>query len=176
MANCAGLNLSWVTPTLAVGGRIADEQLAVLARELGIRHVVDVRIECCDDIERLRANDLSLLHLPTHDHHAIAGEMIDRGVQWVTAHLERGECVYIHCEHGIGRSVLLTWCVLVALGEQPRTALERIKRARPRASPSPAQIEAFIAYWQARGRTVPSWDELADIAYANIRAARSESA
>ena len=176
MANCAGLNLSWVTPTLAVGGRIADEELPVLARELGVRHVVDVRIECCDDAERLRNHGLSLLHLPTHDHRAIAGELIDRGVQWVTAHLERGECVYIHCEHGIGRSVLLTWCVLVSLGHDPQQALERLKRVRPRASPSPAQIEAFIAYWQAKARKVPSWDELAEVAYANIRGARSESA
>lgn len=171
----AELNLSWITPLLAVGGRLPEEQLAPLARELGIGCVVDVRIECCDDAERLRAHGIELLHLPTHDHHAIASDMLERGVQWVLEQLQRSSRVYIHCEHGIGRSVLLTWCVLIALGEEPRSALLRIKRARERASPSPVQIEALRAFCARRGLHAPSWDELADLAYANIRAARTDS-
>lgn len=170
----ADLNLSWITPLLAVGGRVGEEQLAPLARELRIRHVVDVRIECCDDAERLRAHGIELLHLPTHDHHAIACDLLERGVRWVLAQLRRGQPVFIHCEHGIGRSVLLTWCVLVALGEEPGSALLRIKRARARASPSPVQIEALRAFCAERGVLAPSWDELADLAYANIREARTE--
>lgn len=170
------LNLSWVTPQLAVGGRVDVVALPRLARELGFRHVVDVRIECCDDERELRQHGLSLLHLPTHDHHAISERMLADGVRWVQERLARDEPVYIHCEHGIGRSVLLTWCVLVSLGEPPREALVRLKQARPRASPSPVQIEALIAFCQARAIAVPSWDDLADIAYANIRTTQAEPA
>jgi protein-tyrosine phosphatase len=170
----ADLNLSWITPLLAVGGRVHEEQLAPLARVLGIRRVVDVRIECCDDAERLREHGIELLHLPTHDHHAIAGGMLERGVRWVLEQLRREQPVLIHCEHGIGRSVLLTWCALIALGQEPRSALLLIKRARARASPSPVQIEALRAFCAGRGVLAPSWDELADIAYANIREARTD--
>ena len=176
MTRIADLNLSWVTEKLAVGGRISAEHLPLLARELGIRHVVDVRIECCDDAALLSTLGIGFLHLPTQDHFAIADEMLERGVAWIGAQLAREQAVYIHCEHGIGRSVLLTWCVLTALGDTPREALVRIKRARPRASPSPAQIEAFMQFCQRRGQSTPSWDELADIAYQNIREARRESA
>ena len=168
------LNLSWITPLLAVGGRVREDQLAPLAYDLGVRHVVDVRIECCDDAERLREHGIELLHLPTHDHHAIARDMLERGVRWVLARLRREQPVFIHCEHGIGRSVLLTWCVLIALGEEPRSALLLIKRARARASPSPVQIEALRAFCAERGLLAPSWDQLADIAYANIREARTD--
>jgi hypothetical protein len=170
------LNLSWVTPRLAVGGRIDSAALPRLARELGFRHVVDLRIECCDDERELHQHGLTLLHLPTDDHHAVSDTMLADGVAWVQERLARDESVYIHCEHGIGRSVLLTWCVLVSLGEPPREALVRIKQARPRASPSPVQIEALIAYCQTRAIDVPSWNDLADIAYANISAAQAESA
>lgn len=176
MRSTADLNLSWVTPLLAVGGRVASSELARLARELGFHHVVDLRSECCDDERELRGHGLTLLHLPTHDHHAIAVDMLAHGVEWVRMRLTNGERVYIHCEHGIGRSVLLTWCVLVSAGEAPREALLQIKQARPRASPSPVQIEALIAFCRARGQAVASWQELADIAYANIRTESRERA
>ena len=71
----------------------------------------------------------------------------------------------VHCEHGIGRSVLIAACVLVAAGEAPHGALERIKRARAIASPSPVQLEAFMRFCGARGAADLRFDALAEIAY-----------
>jgi protein-tyrosine phosphatase len=169
------LNLDWVTPELAVGGRFPLEAAEYLARSLSIRHVVDVRREACDDEHVLREHGITLLHLPTEDLCAIHRHAIDAGVQWVRHHLIRGRKVYIHCEHGIGRSALLALCVLVESGHAPLDALARAKRARPRVSPSPEQLEAFIAWLEER-RVVralpwrtPTFDELADIAYSHLR-------
>ena len=167
-------NLNWVSEELAIGGSFAIEHAARLAGELGVRAVVDVRSECCDDATLLSAHGIELLHLPTRDLTAINGEMIESGVEWVSARLDRRDKVYIHCEHGIGRSALLTWCVLVARGDEPLSALRRMKEARERVSPSPAQIDAFVRWAAPHKRKtgapgeIPTFDPIARIAYRHL--------
>jgi len=160
---------TWLQPNLVVGGRMGPGLTSRLLAEYGIAHVVDVRSEEQDDRELLHRHGVELLLLPTEDHCAVSEEMLASGVAWVTQRLARGGRVYIHCEHGIGRSVLLSWCVLVALGADVRAALEQIKRARACASPSPAQISAMLAFARPRVASLPSWEELAEIAYAHLR-------
>jgi protein-tyrosine phosphatase len=168
-------NWSWLTPSLAVGGRLAPELTSRLLAEFGISHVVDLRSEAQDDPASFREHGVELLALPTDDHCAVSEAMLETGVDWVIDRLAQGGRVYVHCEHGIGRSVLLAWCVLVALGEPPRTALENIKAARTIASPSPAQIHALLGFARRYVTSLPSWDELADIAYAHLRPARARA-
>jgi predicted protein tyrosine phosphatase len=169
------LNLDWVAPGLAVGGRFPIEAAEYLAVRLGIRHVVDLRVEACDDAHLLSEHGITLLHLPTEDLCAIREPMLEEGVRWVTQQLERGHKVYIHCEQGVGRSATLALCVLVAGGEAPLEALERAKRARWQVSPSPEQLQAFMRWaeaWRARHGlpwSVPDFDELARIAYRHLR-------
>jgi len=165
--------MSWVDAQLAVGGHLPASVLPRLRDELGITHVVDLRSERQDDAAQLRALGIELLLLPTDDHCAVHEDMLARGVAWVLDALRSGARAYIHCEHGIGRSVLLTWCLMVARGVAPRTALEQIKRARRIASPSPDQIHALLAFARPYADELPSWDELADIAYAHLRPSRA---
>jgi protein-tyrosine phosphatase len=168
------LNLDWVTPALAVGGRFPVEAVEHLARSLSIRHIVDVRREARDDERVLREHGITLLHLPTEDLCAISRHMLQEGVRWVRRHLDQGLKVYIHCEHGIGRSALLALCVLVESGKTPLEALELAKRARPRVSPSPEQLETFIAWAEERRVErglpwrMPRFQELARIAYRHL--------
>ena len=162
------MDLSWVTPQLAVGGRFEMDEAEQLLRSHDIRRVVDLRSECCDDEEVLRTHGVTLLSLPTEDCCAVSQHMLDEGVRWVREQLARGHRVYIHCEHGIGRSVLLCLCVLVTLGFEPVEALAHVKRARRKASPSPEQLEAFRAWIARRAKrfVVPSLDALSRIAWA----------
>jgi protein-tyrosine phosphatase len=166
---------SWITPSLAVGGRLPAALTSHLLRQHGISHIVDLRSEERDDDALFRAHGLTLLSLPTEDHCAVSETMLETGVTWVREQLAAGKRVYIHCEHGIGRSVLLAWCVLVAEWMGPRAALQRIKEVRTIASPSPAQIDALLVFAKRYGRELPSWDELADIAYAHLRPPRRQS-
>ena len=167
-------NLSWITDHLAVGGRFPSERAEALARELAIRAVVDLRSEARDDEEVLRTHGLTLLHLPTDDHHAVSQPMLEDGVAFVRPYLDRGERVLIHCEHGIGRSATLALCVLVERGYEPLQALELSKRRRALISPSPAQYEAWTK-WLSRfarerraGWEIPSFDAFKAIAYRHI--------
>jgi protein-tyrosine phosphatase len=166
-----------VTAELAVGGRVEPHCVALLAREHRIRRVVDLRGECHPDPEHFRARGIEFLHLPTPDHHPPAAETLREGVEWVRDGLARGERVLVHCEHGIGRSVLLTCCVLVSRGDSPLAALERVKRVREKASPSPAQLHALLdwaAAWSS-ARPAESWHDLARLAYRHLNPEARES-
>lgn len=140
------LDLHFVTPGLAVGSRFPAEAAPILAREHGISRVVDVRIEERDDEHVLRTHGIRLLHLPTEDTRAISLEKLRHGVRFISEGLDFGERVLVHCQYGIGRSALLALCALVARGEPPLDAMERAKTARRVVSPSPAQLQAFLAF------------------------------
>jgi hypothetical protein len=170
----AGLDLSWITDTFAIGGSFAPNQTEVLAREHGVAAVVDVRGEACDDEVLLARYGIELLHLPTIDFEPISPRMLERGVAFVTAHLRAGRRVLVHCAHGIGRSALLGLCVLVERGEEPLRALTLAKDRRARVSPSTAQYQAWarwLASWRdERGAAwqVPTFDEFKAIAYRHL--------
>ncbi|WP_426756514.1 protein-tyrosine phosphatase family protein [Myxococcus sp. Y35] len=169
------LNLDWVLPSLAVGGRFPIDTAEHLAGKLGIRYVVDVRVEACDDAQVLREHGITLLHLPTEDLRALRGDRLDEGVAWVTARLAQGHKVYIHCEHGVGRSALLALCVLVALGHAPLEALALMKQRRWQVSPSAEQLRTFMAWadsWRQRHAVtwqVPTLEALAEVAHSHLR-------
>ena len=57
----AALNFDWVDDRLAVGGSFPMEAAELLARREGIRAVVDLRLESCDDEAILRDDGLKLL-------------------------------------------------------------------------------------------------------------------
>lgn len=168
-------NLSWITAELAVGGSFPSERAELLASQLGIRAVVDLRSEARDDEAVLVRHGMTFLHLPTPDHGAIAPEMLDDGVGFVRAHLDRSERVLIHCEHGIGRSATLALCVLVDRGLEPLQALALAKDKRALVSPSPAQYEGWAAWLgdvarvRRAGWDIPSFDAFKAIAYRHLR-------
>jgi hypothetical protein len=166
MAEVKGLNLSWVHEGLAIGGAFPMAAVPSMA-QAGIRHVLDARDRSSDDIAVMLAHGMDFLHLPIPERDSVLRVALQRGVQWTVPRIERGERVLLHCEHGMGRSVLLGLCVLVRLGAQPREAMLQLKHARPAASPSPRQLEAFIDWSAHEERRTTSWDDLARIAYSS---------
>jgi hypothetical protein len=168
------LDVDWITESLAIGSRPDDEHVPLLARELGIRHVVDLRSEDCDDAQLLGEHGIELLHLPTEDACAIEEGTLREGVAWVNARIEDGGRILVHCAHGIGRSALLSVCVLVSRGDAPLQALERAKTARSAVAPNPAQLASFVRFCaeQRAARSerwpLPSFPEMAEIAYRSL--------
>ena len=134
------LNMSWVTDQLALGGRIRPADIRALART-GITHVVDTRSEYCDDAEALAKEHIELLHLPTADTKPLTTEQMMQGAKWVHQRMEQGGRVLIHCEHGVGRSALLTCAVLVYDGMHAQDALLLVQQKRWQAAPNHKQIE-----------------------------------
>lgn len=138
-------NASWVTDHLLVGGdldarddSLAERQLAELV-ELGVTHVVDVRLEWDDlDFVAQRASDIAYLHHGMDDAgQRVPGEWFDEGVGWILAALEEGGTVLAHCHMGINRGPSLGYAVMLAQGWDPVEALDTIRRVRP---------QAYVAY------------------------------
>lgn len=133
------LNLSWVHGHLAVGGRIRPEDVKAL-RLLGVTHVVDTRSEYCDDEQMLAKEGIALLHLPTPDTYPLTVAQLRQGAAWAHDYIQDGGRVLIHCEHGVGRSVLLTCAVLVYGGMHAHDALMLVQQKRWQAAPNHRQI------------------------------------
>ncbi|GAC1448807.1 MAG: hypothetical protein PVSMB4_06430 [Ktedonobacterales bacterium] len=133
------LNLSWITPQLAVGGRIHPDDIPRLAAT-GVTRVVDTRSEHRDDEAALAAHHILLLYLPTPDTYPLSIEDLRRGTDWITAQIATGQRVLIHCEHGVGRSVLLTAAALVAGGMSAEDAISLVQSRRWQAAPNHRQM------------------------------------
>jgi protein-tyrosine phosphatase len=133
------LNMSWVTPHLAVGGRIRPEDIKALSAT-GVTHVVDTRSEYSDDAEALGRENIQLLYLPTPDTYPLTVEQLMEGAAWANEQISKGGRVLIHCEHGVGRSVLLTCATLVYGGMHAGEALELVKAKRWQAAPNQRQV------------------------------------
>lgn len=162
-------NFDWVTPSLAVGGSFPLERTEEVARAHGVRAVVDLREEACDDETELTRYGVAFLHLPTEDMRGVSQPMLDEGAAWTRERLDGGDKVLIHCEHGIGRSALLALCVLSAEGAAPAAALLALKDAREKVSPSEHQYRAW-AEWLRRHDLppAPAWLDYCRIAYRHL--------
>jgi protein-tyrosine phosphatase len=134
------LNMNWVTDHLAVGGRVHSVDIKALART-GITHVVDTRSEYSDDVQALAKERIELLHLPAADTQPFTTEQMIQGAKWVHERIAQDGRVLIHCEHGVGRSVLLTCAVLVYEGMPAQDALQLVQQKRWQAAPNHKQVK-----------------------------------
>jgi len=142
------LNMSWITTHLAVGGRVHPDDIKALAA-VGITHVVDTRSEYCDDAEALAKEHIEFLHLPTPDTKPLTIEQMLKGSQWVQERMKQGGRVLIHCEHGVGRSALLTCAVLVYDGMHAYDALHLVQEKRWQAAPNHRQVRRLREFESA---------------------------
>ena len=137
-------NLSFVTPQLAVGGDISafDDDLAALQFkeicELGITHIVDVRLEWSDlDTFASQAPDIGYLHHGMDDAgQDVPAEWFEHAVSWIEQAYEQDPdaVVLTHCHMGINRGPSLGFAVLLARGWDPVEAIAAIRAARPQAN------------------------------------------
>jgi protein tyrosine phosphatase (PTP) superfamily phosphohydrolase (DUF442 family) len=133
------LNMSWVTTHLAVGGRVRPADIGALAK-VGITAVIDTRAEHRDDEQALARHHIELLYLPTPDSFPLNIEQLTEGASWASERMQQGGRVLVHCEHGVGRSVLLTCATLIYDGMCASDALALVQRKRWQAAPNHRQI------------------------------------
>jgi protein tyrosine phosphatase (PTP) superfamily phosphohydrolase (DUF442 family) len=144
------LDLSWIDPTLAVGGRVRPGDIHKLQR-VGITAVVDVRAEHRDDEASLQQHQISLLYLPTPDTYPLSLDDLRAGASWINRQRKAGGRVLVHCEHGVGRSVLLAAAALVCEGYSAHDAFSLIEDKRWQASPNRRQILRLTDFERAGG-------------------------
>ena len=131
-AHRIGMDITWITERIAVGGGIwSAENMAMVAKE-GITHIIDMQIEF-DDTALAKEHDIAVLWNPTDDDFEVKPvELFERGVGFAKKALEEdGSKVFIHCAAGVHRAPMMTLAVLGALGWDVDEAMELIEGRRP---------------------------------------------
>lgn len=147
-------DLDFITDSLAVGGELRNVRQIRALPGLGITAVVDMRAESLDNVTELERLGIHFLHLPTRDWRPSTQEDLETGSNWVLHELEIARCgkVLIHCQHGMGRSVILAAAVLLKMGYDWQEALRLIKSKRLGVSPLYRQIAALAEFAENQKR------------------------
>lgn len=149
-------NLSAVSPNLLLGGQHYYQRGYQRMRDYGITAVVNMR-ERHSDIEAGIGGERHL-RLATIDNTPPSVEDLTRGVEFISAEIERGGKVYVHCAVGCGRAPTMTAAYLVSTGLEPEAALRRIRQVRPFINPTRRQervLTEFAEHWAKRRAAAP---------------------
>ncbi|OQR99864.1 hypothetical protein THRCLA_06353 [Thraustotheca clavata] len=79
----------------------------------GVRAVVNLCDEYQGPISAYRAMGIKQLWLPTVDHTEPTLQDIEKAMEFIQFHKERGSRVYVHCKAGAGRSAAIAYCWLL---------------------------------------------------------------
>lgn len=124
-----GINISPVTPLLAVGGQFRPEQWPAIHR-LGIRAVLSLQAEYEDQF--LGTPPERTLRLLVIDHDAPSLEQLAQGVTFIAEAHRDHLPVLVHCHAGVGRAPTTAAAYMVAKQQMERvTALHMLRAARP---------------------------------------------
>jgi atypical dual specificity phosphatase len=111
----------------------------------GIRTLVSLT-ETAPDADVLAASEISQVLIPVRDFTAPTLDQMIEFVGVVSASVERGEPVGVHCTAGLGRSGTMAAAYLVAEGVSATEAIATVRRLRPGSIETEAQEEAVNRY------------------------------
>jgi len=99
--------------------------------------------------ERLATHGMDWLHFPIDD---FGTPRLSQQLEWdILSHdlrkrVDQGETVAIHCRAGLGRTGMIALRLMTETGEDPATALRRLRETRPGTVERQAQFD-----WAAQG-------------------------
>jgi protein-tyrosine phosphatase len=127
-----GMDMTWVTGRIAVGGGIwTAENMAAVARA-GVTHIVDMQIEF-DDTSLAKPHGINVLWNPIDDDfQPKAPEVFQRGVDFALSALDgKGTKLLVHCAAGVHRAPMMTLAILCSLSWKMAEAMQLIEARRP---------------------------------------------
>jgi hypothetical protein len=127
-----GMDITWLTDRIGVGGGIWNsDNMAKLAR-MGITHVIDMQIEF-DDTALGKEHGVEVLWNPTDDDFELKPPgLFRRGVAFAEEALEKENTkVFIHCAAGVHRAPMMALALLGTMGWDLKEAMELIAARRP---------------------------------------------
>lgn len=127
-----GMDMTWVTGRIAVGGGIwTAENMAAVAR-VGVTHIVDMQIEF-DDTALAKPHGINVLWNPIDDDfQPKPPEVFQRGVEFALNALDqKGSKLLVHCAAGVHRAPMMTLAILCSLSWKIAEAMQLIEARRP---------------------------------------------
>lgn len=149
----AGMDMTWVTGRIAVGGGIwSAENMSAVARA-GITHIIDMQIEF-DDTPLAGPHGIEVLWNPADDDfQPKPPELFQRGVDFAQQALGGDERtrLFIHCAAGVHRAPMMTLAVLCSQGWDLRAAMQTISSRRPLADFAEVYVESVENFLLLQG-------------------------
>ena len=113
-------------------GALPFASLVPELRAQGVRAVVNTCEEFAGPTREYEHSNIQQLWVPTLDFTPPTLESVERAVEFLQAHVHRGETVYVHCKAGRGRSATVVLCwLLQAKNMTPQQAQAYLQEKRP---------------------------------------------
>jgi hypothetical protein len=127
-----GLDITWITDRIGVGGGIWSAANMADAARAGITHIIDMQIEF-DDTPLAVPHGIAVCWNPIDDDFEFKPpEVFERGVEFGMAALEQGGAkLFVHCAAGVHRAPMMTLALLAVMGWSMGDALDLIEGRRP---------------------------------------------
>ena len=138
------------------GGDWLEDELAGWRRE-GIDTVLSLltseeenELELSNEVRHAKARGMQFVSFPIPDREVPDSETdVVVALEKLDADLSSGKNVAVHCRQGIGRTGLMTACLLVMKGLNPETAVKRLSAARGTSVPETAAQRRWIDHYAA---------------------------
>ncbi|MGA2387380.1 MAG: dual specificity protein phosphatase [Candidatus Sulfotelmatobacter sp.] len=127
-----GIDMTWVTDRIAVGGGIWTAENMEAVSRAGITHIIDMQMEF-DDTPLAGRHGIEVCWNPVDDDfEPKPAEVFEFGVEFALAALEMQEAkILIHCAAGVHRAPMMTLALLSVMGWSVDEAMELIEGRRP---------------------------------------------
>jgi hypothetical protein len=147
----AGMDITWVTDRIAVGGGIWNADNMATVSRAGITHVIDMQIEF-DDTPLARPYGIAVCWNPVDDDfEPKPAEVFRRGVEFALAALEEKDAkLYIHCAAGVHRAPMMTLALLGVMGWTVEDAMDLIEGRRAAADFAEVYVRSVENFLKGR--------------------------
>jgi protein-tyrosine phosphatase len=147
----AGMDITWVTDRIAVGGGIWNgENMAAVSRA-GITHIIDMQIEF-DDSPLAEPHGITVCWNPIDDDFELKPPAVfARGVEFALAALnDDGAKLFVHCAAGVHRAPMMALALLGAMGWTLDDAMDLIEGRRPAADFADVYVRSVKNFLKGR--------------------------
>jgi hypothetical protein len=147
----AGMDITWVTDRIAVGGGIWNADNMATVSRAGITHIIDMQIEF-DDGPLARPYGIAVCWNPVDDDfEPKPAEVFRRGVEFALAALEEKDAkLYIHCAAGVHRAPMMTLALLGVMGWTVEDAMDLIEGRRAAADFAEVYVRSVENFLKGR--------------------------
>jgi protein-tyrosine phosphatase len=146
-----GMDITWVTDRIAVGGGIWTAQKMAEVSRAGITHIIDMQIEF-DDTPLAEPHGIVVYWNPVDDDfEPKPPEVFARGVEFAEAALARdGAKLLIHCAAGVHRAPMMTLALLGVMGWTVEDGMDLIEGKRPAADFADVYVRSVEEFLKGR--------------------------
>ena len=152
----AGMDITWVTDRIAVGGGIWNADNMATVSRAGITHIIDMQIEF-DDTPLAQTHGIAVCWNPVDDDFEPKPAEYSSAA-WslrLAALEEEGAKLFVHCAAGVHRAPMMTLALLGVMGWTVEDAMDLIEGRRPAADFAEVYVRSVEDF--LKGQRVRSW-------------------